>query len=198
MKLLKTAALVAALGFSAVAAQAQTTYDFSYTFTALESSTPTPITVTGSFTGTQVGGLISNIGNVSVAVNGVAFAGPLSAEALDNTGTPTTAVAAVVSSNVAQSNFVFADFANGTIQSNLFTVAPQPDQNGVVEPEAFAQDGNIADAATGNILAADERAASNAHWTVTAVSAVPEPGTYALMAFGLGLVALRLNRRRQA
>ncbi|MBV8122617.1 MAG: PEP-CTERM sorting domain-containing protein [Paucibacter sp.] len=204
MKFIKTAALGAALSLSALAAQAQTTFNFAYTFDPANAGTVTNnptqvVTITGSFTGTEVGNLISNISNISVALNGTSFAGPLMVEAFDNTGNISDTVAPVVSTNVALSNFVFvdADVAAGGNPSNYFLIATLPDSNGVMAPEAFAVNTNTVDS-NGNALSGDERAASNAHWTVTAVSAVPEPSTYVLMAAGLGLVGLRLQRRRQA
>src|ERR1700743_2203055 len=67
MKLfIKAAVIAAALGASAVASA--TTYDFSYTFTDGQQ-------ITGSLDGTLSGTTISNISDLQVSLDGVAFAG---------------------------------------------------------------------------------------------------------------------------
>ena len=74
-KLIQAAALLAVCGGAAHAS----TYDFSYSFTSNFAPVDTqPPLVTGSFDGTLNGNLLTNISDVSVAVNGVAFNGPLS------------------------------------------------------------------------------------------------------------------------
>ena len=192
MKLLKTAALGAALSLCALVAHAQTTFDFAYTFNPSLNGTNTEsgelLSVTGSFTGTEIGSVISNISNVSVSVNGYAFNGPIVVEAWDNVaGNWSTSVTPTISlSDATQTNFIFADAdaanAPGNI-TNLFTVSPAT--------QAFVLDDNV-QGASGPLTGTDT---TTAHFTVTAV---PEPSTYALMAAGLALVGLRLQRRRQA
>lgn len=194
MKFLKTAALGAALSLCALAAQAQTTFNFAYTFDPSLTGTVTNadevVTVTGSFTGTEVGSVISNISNVSLSLNGYAFNGPITVEAWDNVaGNWSTSVTPTISlADITQTNFIFADAdaanAPGNV-TNLFAIS--------AGSGAWGLDTNVTDA-TGNALSGTESPTAS-HFTVTAV---PEPSTYALMAAGLALVGLRLQRRRQA
>src|ERR1700734_2318461 len=64
--LIKAAVIAAALGGSAVASAA--TYDFSYTFTDGQQ-------ITGSLDGTLSGTSITNISDLQVSLNGIAFTG---------------------------------------------------------------------------------------------------------------------------
>ncbi len=185
MKSIKTALLGATLSLAAIAAQAQTTFNFSYSFDPNNTGNGQALSITGSFTGTAAGDLISNIGNVSLSINGTLFSGPIVIEAADAAGNWSTSVAPVISANTGLANFVFADadVANHPDAVNNFFY--------ISGGQVFALDFNVTDA--GNNPLQGYETAANGSWNV---SAVPEPATWALMAAGVGLVALR--RRRQA
>ncbi len=107
-KLIQAAALLAVCSGAAQA----TTYDFSYTFNSANND-PAPV-VTGSFAATANGNLLTNITDLSIAADGVAFNGPLSIGAWDPSVSPAGAVnfganAAVLSIDGTQTNFVVAD-----------------------------------------------------------------------------------------
>ena len=189
MKFLKVALLGSALSLSALAAQA-TTFDFSYTFDPNNTGNGLPVTISGSFDGTEIGNLISNISNAVVSINGNAFSGPIMVEAADASGNWSSTVAPVISTDVGQTNFIFADadVANNPAGvSNYFYITTG---------QAGGVNFNVTDAG-GNPLSGFETA-SNASWTVTAAAAVPEPSTYAMLAAGLGLIGLVSLRRRQS
>jgi hypothetical protein len=188
-KLIQAAALLAACSGAAHAS----TFDFSYSFT--DNSTPGPTLVTGSLDATQSGNLLTNISDVSVAVNGVAFNGPLFIGALDtSTGNVNYAPsAAVVSTSAAQNNFVITDsndpgFNNVTTWFEYFNGAT-PDSIGSHEVVL----GNVA-----GLSAYDNDAAGGlGTWSVTPAP-VPLPAALPLLASGLGLLAAAKRRRREA
>jgi hypothetical protein len=185
-KLIQAAALLAACSGAAQAS----TFDFSYTFT--NSSTDTPPVITGSFDGTQSGNLFTNISDVSVSVNGVAFNGPLSIGSWDSSAGAVnfTASSAVVSTNGALNNFVIADTNDPSLSTftNLFyyVSGTTPDQLGTQEvslqnvagPSAFDND------AQGGV----------GTWSV---QPVPLPAALPLLVSGLGLFAAAKRRRRE-
>ncbi len=182
---LKNIALGATLSLAALAAQAQSSFNFSYSFDPNNTGNGQALNITGSFTGTAAGDLISNISNISIAINGIAFSGPIVIEAADAAGNWSTSVAPVISANTGLANFVFADADvanNPGAVNNFFYISGG---------QVFALDFNVTDA--GNNPLQGFETAANASWNV---SAVPEPATWALMAAGVGFVALR--RRRQA
>jgi hypothetical protein len=188
-RLIQAAALLAACSGAAHASA----YDFSYTFT--NNSTLTPPIVTGSFDGTLSGNLLTNITDVSVAVNGAAFNGQLFIGSWDSSaGTVNFAAnTAVVSTNGALNNFVIADTHDPSLSTftNLFyyVSGTTPDSLGSQEvslqnvfgPSAFDND------ALGGV----------GTWSLTPAP-VPLPAALPLLASGLGLIAAAKRRRREA
>ena len=186
MKNLTTCLCAAALALASFAANA-TTFDFSYSFDKNNTGDGNAVVLTGSFTGTQVGDLITDISGVQMALNGIAFSGPLLVESMNSaTGNWDASLAPVISTDVTQSNFIFADadVANnpGGVSNYFYMVGGQ----------AFAVTLNTTDV-NSNPLSGFETA-NSASWTVTA--AVPEPSTYALMLAGLASIGLLVQRRR--
>ena len=111
-KILTVAAFLATLTTGAANAE---NFDFSYTFSTSDSLTPvyTSVdTITGSFTGTLDTSttLISNISDIQVTFDGVAFTGPLIAVAWNaTTSNFDDMIAPIVSTNAALNNFAFGD-----------------------------------------------------------------------------------------
>ncbi|HEY4375325.1 MAG TPA: PEP-CTERM sorting domain-containing protein [Burkholderiales bacterium] len=180
MKLLKTFVLSTALALAPLAAHAEN-FNFSYNFDANSTSDATPMSVTGSFSGTVVGSLIENISNFSVSLNGTAFTGTLLGAGWNGTAFDNS-VAPVLSSDVSLDNFYFAD-----------TTATDPNYNNLFwfkGGEIFAVNFNADGFPT-----ADETAIAS-KWSVNTVP-VPEPSTYALLLAGLGLMTMVARRRSQ-
>lgn len=195
MKMLVTAAAIAvALGGSAVASAG--VFDFSYTFGDGQQ-------VTGSLDGTTTDGgqTVSDISNLQVYLNGIAFTGgvgPLqlnawntSLESYDDT-TPV-----VLSANESLNNFIISDVdaANSTAADYYFTLVNDPAGVGnsavalnYLQSDSFSGPGT-------NQLAIDDGTGT---WSLTAAP-VPLPATLPLFISGLGgLGALGIGRRRRA
>ncbi|MGZ3239028.1 MAG: PEP-CTERM sorting domain-containing protein [Burkholderiaceae bacterium] len=179
--ILKAVIFMAALiSFSANAA----TYDFSYTFGDSSS-------ITGSLSGNLNGSFVENISNVHVFLNGTEFSGAPLFSAAWNTATHDwdNTIGAVVSTNAALNNFIFADTNIPTDYnaSNYFYFVNDP---AAIGHEAFAVNYNTGDTALDN-------PARNASWSLVAAP-VPEPATYATLITGLVLLGVTLRRRRQS
>jgi len=178
----------ATLALASFAANA-TTYDFSYTFGDQQQ-------VTGSLIGNMVGSFINNISNVQVALNGTQFAtdssGSLYALAWNPTALNWASTPAVVSTNASLNNFIFQDVNDptGNGVSNYFAFTNDSTYGSAV----FAVNtNNGAVALDGASYGATPVSASN--WSITAVAAVPEPGEWALMLAGFGLLGFVAVRR---
>jgi hypothetical protein len=171
-----------ALSASALAASA-TTFDFSYVF-----STGGNInTAAGSFDGIANGDYIEGVSNISVSYNGNPFAGPLYAYWYDD-GSQPTSNPPVVSFLANSNSFIFINCtpncANSPDPLNYLIVRHlNPNQHASV----YIASGSASFAITDDAV--------NSSWNVVA-RAVPEPGTYALFGLGLGVMVLRLKRRR--
>jgi hypothetical protein len=206
LSLIQAAIAAAALGASA-AANAQT-FDFSYTFADGQE-------LTGSLTGltTNGGQSVTDISNIQVALNGIAFA-PVtengvtygnatlqanawnsSLAAFDDT-TPVTIYA-----NGALNNFIFSDVDAATNTSPDYEFAYINDgANGIYQAVAanFLQSDSFS-TAEGNAtqLAIDSPGVASS-WKLSEVSPVPIPDTLPLLVSGLGLLSFGVRRRRAA
>jgi hypothetical protein len=187
MKLLiKAAVIAAALGASAAASA--TTFDFSYTFTDGQQ-------VTGSLDGTLSGTNISNISDLQVALNGIAFSG-----GSDANGATSLAIYGYDASN---GNFdAPATFSTVSSKNNFEIADGNPDANYFF---SFVNDPKFgANIGAGNFLASDSFSGPGANqaavdfadsgtWTV---KPVPVPAALPLLLSGLGLFGI--GRRRRA
>jgi hypothetical protein len=181
-KLLQAAAVLAACSGAAHAS----TFDFSYTFADGQA-------VTGSLDGTLNGDLVTNVSNVSVDFQGTVFTGTLYAGTFDATtgGFDYSANAAVVSTNAAHNNFIFADNTDPAANNatNFFYY---------INNSAFSTDGNPAVSAANFNPGANssfdlDTPAAAGQWSL---NPVPVPAALPLMISGLGLLA-GAKRRRQ-
>jgi hypothetical protein len=191
MKLLiKAAVIAAALGASAAASA--TTFDFSYTFSDGQQ-------ITGSLNGTLNGTAITNIGDLQVSFNGIAFAGGSDAngpttlqiygwDSSDQSFDAPAAFSTVSSKN----NFEIADESpTGPNPNYFFSFVNDPTQGTLI--------------GAGNFLASDRFSgpgapqsdadfADDGTWTVTPAP-VPLPAALPLLLSGLGLFGIGRRRR---
>ena len=181
-------AVLLAIALTASAAQANT-YSFSYNFI-------NGIAVTGLFDGTASGGLVTDISNVSVFVNGVKKAEPLSVHSLQGNSWENSGVAS------------FDGFRNNFSFDSAFTVGDDgiprgftfsfltvgyPDDIHVVGLLDFSLDPEHYLSTESSTLGGVQ-----SRWHLQEVSAVPEPETYAMMLTGLGILGFAARRRKQA
>ena len=205
MNVLARAAVVAALLGASAAASAATFY-FSYTFGDGQ-------VVTGDFEGTTTDGgqSVTNIQNIQVQLNGIAFApvvvggvtlGNSTLQA--NTWNPSTAsfsdtVPVTIYANGALNNFIFSDVDAATSASPDYEFAYLNDSTNsifqVVAANFLRTDSFSLAEGNSTQLALDSPGVASS-WTLTEV--VPLPSTLALLASGLGLFGFRGYRRRAA
>lgn len=175
----------AALLLAAFASAHAETFNFSYTF----ADGPA---VTGSLTGHLVGDLVEGVSIVHINFNGTDFAGALSGASWSAvTHDWSSAAGAVVSTNAAKNNFIFAD---ADPQHNAADVSAQfffvNSSDALIGNQAYAVNWNNGDIAF-------DQPTRNATWSLVAAP-VPEPASAAMLLAGLGLVGTFARRRRQA
>jgi hypothetical protein len=202
---LKAAVVATLLGASAAASAS--TFDFSYTFADGQE-------VTGDFTGTTTNGgqSVTDISNIQVSLNGVAFApvtvsgvtygnstlqantwNTASGGAFDNT-TPVTVYA-----NGALNNFVFSDVDASTNTSPDYEFAYINDAtNGIFQVVAanYLQTDAFSTAEGNSTQLALDASGAASNWSLKEVAPVPIPAALGLFASGLGLFGARGRRRR--
>nr|WP_315384328.1 PEPxxWA-CTERM sorting domain-containing protein [uncultured Sphingomonas sp.] len=153
-----------------------------FTFTAHLDPTPGVGVVTGSFQGTLNGNLITNLSNISVVLDGVAFDnnGALYNFAFDMSNTWWIPNAAVASLDGTQNNFLFT---NGDIvNSQAYT-------------GYFYSLSNFVDIASLQSPSLSFYAPSPSSFRA---QLVPEPASWALIIGGFGMTGAALRRRRKA
>jgi hypothetical protein len=178
-KLLQAAAVLAACSGAAHAS----TFDFSYTFGDGQ-------LLTGSLDGTLSGELITDISNVSINFDHTTLSGTLYAGTFDSaTSTYNYSMnAAVVSTNAALNNFIFADSndpgANNVTNWFYFV-------NGLTPSGANGQEVEAANVNTGDIAFDNP---GSGQWSLRPV---PVPAALPLMVSGLGFLAGAMRRRQK-
>lgn len=176
-KMLKTAVLLAVLATGAASAE---TFNFSYTFSD-------SMTLSGSLSGDLVGSLIENVSDIHASFNGSDLTGTLNAYGW-NAATHgfDTGVAAVISTDASKNNFVFVD--SNSIDNNAFN-----NELYFFNDSKLGHEAGVVNLNTGDI---DVDNPAGAGWKLSAVSAVPEADSVAMMLAGLGLVGGIARRRR--
>jgi PEP-CTERM motif-containing protein len=195
MKLLTMAAVIAA-ALGASAAASADTFDFTYNFS------DTQQVVTGSFTGTTTDGgqSVSNISNLQVFFNGIAFSGgvgPLVLNSWNTTSETFNAPSAstTIFANPTKNNFGISDVDlsvnNGPDYEFNFVNDPAGVGSSVTALNALQSD--AFSSGLGFQFDTDNVTGT---WTLTDVSAVPLPAALPLLLSGLGLFGFA--RRRAA
>lgn len=172
------------LGLAAGVAQAATNYTFSYSWSNGD-------VITGGFSGTPSGNLITGLADISFSLNGVAVAGPIGSAGDDFGLSP-----AIASFDGRQNKLVFfnSDYSSFFISADAGPVYGPPGTNffGVkVQGVGDACDNYTGDAGPGFVCKGS--IGPTMRWSV---SAVPEPGSALMLLAGLaGLGALAWRRR---
>jgi len=160
-------------------------FNYSYTFT--DGSI-----VSGSFSGTANGLFIDNVSNVSASFNGAPFAGSPNlfsvhyslTDGWQNTVQPTVSF----DGNLNSFMFIDSDYPTDFGYTNFFYLVNVEDESSV----AVGTDISVL-----AIESSSNGTYDSSHWSVTAVNAVPEPETYAMLLAGLGLLGFVARRRKQ-
>jgi hypothetical protein len=174
-----------ALLLAAFASAHAETFNFSYSFSDGQA-------VTGSLSGHLVGDLLEGVSDIHVNFNGTGYSGVLVGASWDAvTHDWNSAAGAVISTNAARNNFIFADadpqHAADSVNNYFYFVNSS---DAAIGNQAFAVNYNSGDVAF-------DQPTSNASWSLVAAP-VPEPSSIAMLAAGLGVMGAVARRRKQA
>ncbi len=203
--LFQSAAACAVLGAGSAYASTST-FDFSYAFADGQQ-------VTGDFTGTTTDGgqSVTNISNIQVALNGIAFAPVVAGgQTLGNASLQlnawSSATAAftdnspvTIYANGALNNFVISDVDAAVNTSPDYEFAYINDAaNSIYQSVAanFLQTDAFSTAEGSSTQLAEDLPGSASGWKLTEVAPVPAPASLVLFASGLGLVGISRRRRQ--
>lgn len=188
--ILRVVALVIAMASAAAHAN---TYSFSYSF-------ENGINVTGVFDAIPNGGLVTDISNGTVFVNGVNKGEHLSSDFISQDQSPNNTGRA--SFDATNTNFGFSIPAatvadDGTPQPFIFSFVTRQyndsyDVVGLLDFSLGPEHALTTELYTGDVLGGLQ-----SRWHLQEVGAVPEPETYAMLLAGLGLVGFVARRRKQ-
>ena len=195
-KLLTAAAVCAALTGGAAHAS---TFDFSYNFSDGQ-------VITGSLMGTSTdsGQTVTNISDLQVSLNGIAFAGGQGPLQIDTWNTTTESFTdttpATISANGALNNFAISDVDAAGVNAASFAYEFSYVNDPVFGNTVVAANTLQTDSFTvGSTQLALDQPANAGAWTLTAATPVPLPATLPLLASALGGLGLfGIGRRRIA
>jgi hypothetical protein len=191
---------VAAAAISLGAAAHASMFDISYTFSDNQ-------TLTGSLDGTLNGTDITDISDIRLSLNGIAFAG-----GTDGAGNPTTlaiygydpasgafgTAAPELSTTASQNNFLIQDIDPSLGATNYeFWFTNDPVAGRSVGAANFLQSDSFSGPGATQLALDPNSSGAYGTWKVTP-SPVPLPATLPLLASGLGLMGFARRRRRAA
>ena len=163
-------------------------FEFSYTF-------DTSDIISGTFTGNEKAGLITDIDNITMRLDGIVLDGPFHAKSYTAPGYNCILCwqdgGAIVSYNPMLNNFGFLSYGDNY---KVFYIIPWP--NGTNNPVAVTyhvnNTGYYIDYYNGNFIANN--------WKLTAIqeTSAPEPSTWAMSLIGFGMLGYYLTRRSLA
>jgi hypothetical protein len=175
--------LLAAVIFLSVSAAHADLFRYSYVFSDGQR-------VAGSFSATVNGDFLTGFSNISAAIDDEEFFGNGSLVSYGfepGTGYPVLG-GGVATISGTYANFVFAADPEISNNTNFFRIAF--DESGVGSATAIKYGGGV------YLDVSDGYSYDPSRWTVTAVTAVPEPESLALFMAGLGLMGVVARRRK--